>query len=60
MRWKQGKENALKYFRWFDLTQNQRGKGKTLSIRNRTGRMTTDHQSDLQRIYVTGLSAVGP
>lgn len=51
--------NPLKCFRWFDLTQNERDKGEALSIKNMIGRMTTDHQSEIKRIYVTGLSAGG-
>lgn len=44
-------------FLWFESTDNQRGQGEPLSIKQMVDKMIADHSVDPSRVYVTGLSA---
>ncbi|MGW1052598.1 extracellular catalytic domain type 1 short-chain-length polyhydroxyalkanoate depolymerase [Streptomyces sp. NPDC002521] len=51
--------NPSQCFNWFQTTDNRRGQGEVLSIRQMAGQAVTAYGADPQRIYVTGLSAGG-
>ena len=51
--------NSSKCFNWFLSGNNQRDKGEALSIQQMIGKIKADASVDLQKVYVTGLSAGG-
>ncbi|GGV04300.1 feruloyl esterase [Streptomyces filipinensis] len=51
--------NASQCFNWFQDTDNRRGRGEALSVRQMAGQAVTAYGADPQRVYVTGLSAGG-
>ncbi|MBL1084596.1 PHB depolymerase family esterase [Streptomyces actinomycinicus] len=51
--------NPNKCFNWFQTTDNRRGQGEALSIRQMVAHAVTAYGADPQRVYVTGLSAGG-
>ncbi|WP_371673756.1 PHB depolymerase family esterase [Streptomyces sp. NBC_00289] len=51
--------NLNKCFTWFQGTDNQRGQGEALSIRQMAGHAVSAYGVDSRRVYVTGLSAGG-
>ena len=55
----QPSNNAQGCFNWFNPEDSARGRGEACSIRQMIARMVNDHQIDLDRIFVTGLSAGG-
>lgn len=51
--------NASKCFNWFQATDNRRGQGEALSIRQMVSHAVSAYGADSGRVYVTGLSAGG-
>ncbi|KUN05921.1 feruloyl esterase [Streptomyces yokosukanensis] len=51
--------NPSRCFNWFQTTDNRRGQGEALSVRQMAGQAVTAYGADPQRVYVTGLSAGG-
>lgn len=51
--------NPNQCFNWFQTTDNRRGAGEALSVRQMAGQAVTAYGADPQRVYVTGLSAGG-
>ena len=51
--------NANTCFNWFNPEDIARDRGEAASIRQMIAKMVADHDIDLRRIYVTGLSAGG-
>jgi poly(hydroxyalkanoate) depolymerase family esterase len=51
--------NPNKCFNWFQATDNRRGQGEALSIRQMAGHAVSAYGADPRRVYVTGLSAGG-
>lgn len=51
--------NPRNCFNWFVISQNRRGQGEALSIRQMVDKMKSDHGIDPSRVFVTGLSAGG-
>ncbi|MEU2061142.1 PHB depolymerase family esterase [Streptomyces sp. NPDC013455] len=51
--------NPSKCFNWFQSTDNRRGQGEALSVRQMVGHAVTAYGADPNRIHVTGLSAGG-
>ncbi|MFC9926402.1 alpha/beta hydrolase family esterase [Streptomyces sp. NPDC127190] len=51
--------NPSQCFNWFQSTDNRRGQGEALSIRQMVSQAVTAYGADPQRVYVTGLSAGG-
>ncbi|WP_225825389.1 alpha/beta hydrolase family esterase [Streptomyces naphthomycinicus] len=51
--------NPSKCFNWFQSTDNRRGQGEALSVRQMADHAVTAYGADPHRVYVTGLSAGG-
>ncbi|MGW3210267.1 extracellular catalytic domain type 1 short-chain-length polyhydroxyalkanoate depolymerase [Streptomyces sp. NPDC001135] len=51
--------NPGQCFNWFQTTDNRRGQGEALSVRQMVSRAVTSYGADPRRVYVTGLSAGG-
>jgi poly(hydroxyalkanoate) depolymerase family esterase len=51
--------NPRNCFNWFVISNNRRGQGEALSIRQMVDKMKSDHGIDPNRVFVTGLSAGG-
>jgi poly(hydroxyalkanoate) depolymerase family esterase len=51
--------NSRNCFNWFVTSDNRRGRGEALSIKQMVDKIKADHNIDPSRIYVTGLSAGG-
>jgi poly(hydroxyalkanoate) depolymerase family esterase len=51
--------NPSQCFNWFQTTDNRRGQGEALSVRQMVSQAVTSYGADPQRVYVTGLSAGG-
>ena len=51
--------NSNNCFNWFQPANATRDKGEAASIKQMIDKMQSDHNIDLKRIYVTGLSAGG-
>ncbi|MFR9797404.1 PHB depolymerase family esterase [Streptomyces sp. MS06] len=50
---------SLSCFRWYDTSQDTRGHGEALSVKQMVDKAVAQYGSDTGRIYVTGLSAGG-
>ncbi len=55
----QSANNSSTCFNWFESADIARGSGEALSIKQMVDRMKSDHASDSNRVFVTGLSAGG-
>ncbi len=55
----QASNNANLCFNWFVSGDTQRGQGEPASIRAMIETMVAEHQLDMDRIFITGLSAGG-
>ncbi|MEU9479403.1 PHB depolymerase family esterase [Streptomyces sp. NPDC048191] len=51
--------NPSQCFNWFQTTDNRRGQGEALSVRQMVSQAVSAYGADPQRVYVTGLSAGG-
>ena len=51
--------NANLCFNWFVKTDNRRGSGEALSIKQMIDKALADHDLDRERVYINGLSAGG-